>query len=319
MRAPRWLDTRDAMAEAAAATHSAGRAWFLLAVRLGSILILTVVMWLLIRAATGVASFPPSTTWATLGLLPVNMLCLVLVRRFYQAEGVSLRAALGIQKGRIGRDVLWGLLWLFVLNVPFMAVVAGTVFLLHGNDAPSAFATIFYDPNIRDALINDLSETRRIVDSSVALSDIVKASVTDLRTLYGQLVDPAQVARRWLSLGPALVIITRGSDGADVYSARGGVFNQPAPHVAPVDTVGAGAAFFAALIDGITRISMDGAHNREYLRDISDASLHTLIAYASTAAAVTVSRAGASLPTRAELIDHHEFYQTSGMTGMLRR
>lgn len=180
-------------------------------------------------------------------------------------------------------------------------------------------ATIFYDPNIREALINDLSETRRIVDSSVALSDIVKASVTDLRTLYGQLVDPAQVARRWLSLGPALVIITRGSDGADVYSARGGVFNQPAPHVAPVDTVGAGAAFFAALIDGITRISMDGAHNREYLRDISDASLHTLIAYASTAAAVTVSRAGASLPTRAELIDHHEFYQTSGMTGMLRR
>lgn len=146
MRAPRWLDTRDAMAEAAAATHSAGRAWFLLAVRLGSILILTVVMWLLIRAATGVASFPPSTTWATLGLLPVNMLCLVLVCSFYQAEGVSLRAALGIQKGRIGRDVLWGLLWLFVLNVPFMAVVAGTVFLLHGNDAPSAFATIFYDP-----------------------------------------------------------------------------------------------------------------------------------------------------------------------------
>ncbi len=176
-------------------------------------------------------------------------------------------------------------------------------------------ATIFYDPNIREALINDLPGTCKIIDSSVALSDIVKASVTDLRALYGQFVDPAQVARRWLALGPALVIITRGCDGADVYSARG-VFNQPAPRVAPVDTVGAGAAFFAALIDGITRISMDGAHNREYLRDISDASLHTLIAYASTAAAVTVSRAGASLPTRAELIDHHELYQTSGVTGM---
>lgn len=33
-----------------------------------------------------------------------------------------------------------------MLNVPFMAVVAGTVFALYGSDAPSAFATIFFDP-----------------------------------------------------------------------------------------------------------------------------------------------------------------------------
>ncbi|MGC3953155.1 MAG: CPBP family intramembrane metalloprotease [Propionicimonas sp.] len=33
-----------------------------------------------------------------------------------------------------------------VLNVPFMAVVAGTVFALYGSDAPAAFATIFFDP-----------------------------------------------------------------------------------------------------------------------------------------------------------------------------
>lgn len=134
------------MDEVATAKHSAGRAWVLLAARLGSILVVTVAMWLVIRATTGIESFPPSTTWATLGLLPVNVLCLVIVRKFYRDKGISLRAALGIQKGRIGRDVLWGLLWLFVLNVPFMAVVAGTVFALYGSDAPSAFATIFFDP-----------------------------------------------------------------------------------------------------------------------------------------------------------------------------
>lgn len=134
------------MVEAAAAKCSAGRASFLLAVRLGSILIVTVMMWLALRVTAGIDSFPPSATWATLGLLPVNGLCLVIVRKFYRDQGVSLRAALGIQNGRIGRDVLWGLLWLFVLNVPFMAVVAGTVFVLYGSDAPSAFATIFFDP-----------------------------------------------------------------------------------------------------------------------------------------------------------------------------
>lgn len=134
------------MAEAARIKNTAGRAWRLLAVRLGLILVVTMAMWLIIRATSGIDSFPPSTMWATLGLLPVNVLCLFMVRTFYRDEGVSLSAALGIQKGRIGRDILWGLLWLLVLNIPFAAVVAGTVFALYGSDAPSAFATIFFDP-----------------------------------------------------------------------------------------------------------------------------------------------------------------------------
>ena len=177
-------------------------------------------------------------------------------------------------------------------------------------------ATVFYDPNIRQSLIDDLDEARTTVDSSVTLSDIVKASLSDLRKLYGDDVDPTQIARHWLTLGPALVIITRGKHGADVYPFRGGKLHQPAPAVTRVDTVGSGASFFAALIDGLTRMSMDGAQYREELKDMSDASLRTLVAYASTAAAITVSRAGASLPTRAELVDQHELYQTSGLTGM---
>ena len=177
-------------------------------------------------------------------------------------------------------------------------------------------ATVFYDPNIREGLITDLAQTREVVESSVALSDIVKASLSDLRALYGKDVDPAQIARYWLTLGPALVVITRGKYGADVYPFQGGMLHQPAPRVTPIDTVGSGASFFAALIDGVTRISMDGAQYREALKNMSDASLRTLVAYASTAAAITVSRAGASLPTRAELVDQHELYQTSGLTGM---
>lgn len=132
--------------EAVNVKNTAGRAWRLLAVRLGLILGVTLVMWFIIRVTSGIGSFPPNTMWATLGLLPVNVICLVMVRKFYRDEGVSLAAALGIQKGRVGRDILWGLLWLFVLNVPFMAVVAGTVFALYGSDAPAAFETIFFNP-----------------------------------------------------------------------------------------------------------------------------------------------------------------------------
>lgn len=128
------------------------RAWLLIAVRLGSLLVLTLAMWLVIRATSGVDAFPPNTMWATLALLPINVACLVLVRRFYRDEGVSLREALGIRPGRVGRDVGWGLLWLLVLNIPFALVVSGTVFAMYGADAPAAFETIFFNPDSESAI-----------------------------------------------------------------------------------------------------------------------------------------------------------------------
>ncbi|MGO1591855.1 MAG: carbohydrate kinase family protein [Ancrocorticia sp.] len=177
-------------------------------------------------------------------------------------------------------------------------------------------ATVFYDPNVRQVLLDDIEESRRMVKESVVLSDIVKASEEDLRVLYGEGVNCEKVAEEWLTLGPAIVVITRGFAGADAYSCDGSVLHQPAPPVDVVDTVGAGASFFAALIDGLTRISLDGAEYREDLRRISPANLRTLVAYAATSAAITISRPGASLPTRGELVDQHELYQTAGMTGV---
>lgn len=123
------------------------RAWTLLSVRLGAVLLVTFVMWVLLRMLSVETRFPPSTMWATLGLFPVNALCLVLVRRTARADGSSLRAALGFERRRLGRDLLWGVLWLVVLNVPFVLVVAATVFALYGSAAPAAFETIFVDPS----------------------------------------------------------------------------------------------------------------------------------------------------------------------------
>src|SRR5690625_4593723 len=124
------------------------RAWGLLGVRLGAVLVFTGVMWAVARVFFDDASFPPNTMWATLGLLPVNVLSLLLVRRFYRAAGLTLVAAVGVRRGQVGRDVLWGLLWLLVLNVPFGAAVAGTVFAMYGADAPAAFETVFYDSSL---------------------------------------------------------------------------------------------------------------------------------------------------------------------------
>ncbi|MCF2706725.1 carbohydrate kinase [Arcanobacterium haemolyticum] len=176
-------------------------------------------------------------------------------------------------------------------------------------------ATIFYDPNVRPTAFADCDRMRAEVEDFVAMSDIVKVSMSDLHAIYGADADTDAIAKSWLASGPALVVLTQGADGATMYGASGYVLQIPAPQVDVVDTIGAGAAFFSALADGLARLSLDGAFSRPLLRRMSLTNLQTLGAYAVTAAAITVSRSGANPPTRDELIDRHEFYQTSGVVG----
>lgn len=179
-------------------------------------------------------------------------------------------------------------------------------------------ATIFYDPNVRPNVLEDLETIRAQVEDFVRISDIVKVSRKDITALYGADVDVDAKVKEWLASGPALVVLTTGADGATMYSASGYIVGVAAPRVDVVDTVGAGAAFFSALIDGLSRVSLDGAEARENLRTISLTNLQTLGAYAATAATITVSRSGANPPSRDELIDRNEYYQASGINALVR-
>jgi fructokinase len=163
--------------------------------------------------------------------------------------------------------------------------------------------TVSFDPNCRPSIITDVDYARGQAEKFVVLADIVKASDEDLEWLYPG-VDPLDSARRWLSLGgtegPAMVVVTRGAAGPWGINAAGEThFAAPAVEVA--DTVGAGDSFMAALLSVVVDLGLDGAQNRKDLRELSAGSLRQLLARAAFAAAVTVSRAGANPPTRAEL------------------
>ncbi|MFI1658660.1 carbohydrate kinase [Streptomyces sp. NPDC020472] len=154
-------------------------------------------------------------------------------------------------------------------------------------------ATVSYDPNVRPALMGDHAGALARVERCVALSDLVKASDEDLDWLYpGE--DPREVAVRWLGLGPAVVLVTRGAAGSLALTRRASVFAE-APAVAVVDTVGAGDSFMSAVLD-----TLAGAE-REILAGLGAEHLTRLLRRATAAAAVTVSRAGARPPDRAEL------------------
>src|SRR5882757_3037454 len=162
-----------------------------------------------------------------------------------------------------------------------------------------AAATVSYDPNIRPALLGPRQEAVAQVEACVALSDVVKASDEDLAWLYpGQ--PPESVAERWRALGPVVVFVTFGGDGAVAYTAAGEVRGAPV-RTEVADTVGAGDSFMAAALDAFDGLGLLGAAARDRLSALDGAALTSALRHAATAAALTVSRPGANPPGLSEL------------------
>lgn len=159
-----------------------------------------------------------------------------------------------------------------------------------------ASALISYDPNVRPRLQTDRRQARRQVEDAVALADVVKTSVDDLAWLYPDL-PAAQAARGWLERGPQLVVVTAGVQGSTAH-VRSRDVACPAHHVHVVDTIGAGDAFMAGLLDALAERQL---LRRAALPAVSADALRELLDAASVVAALTCARAGANPPRRAEL------------------
>jgi fructokinase len=163
-------------------------------------------------------------------------------------------------------------------------------------------ATTSYDPNLRPAIIRTADDERPGIEALVAAADVVKASEEDLAWLYAaRSVD--EVGRLWLDLGPSLVVVTLGAEGAVAW--RRGAPDAPL-HVAPqrvevIDTVGAGDSFMSGLLSGLLDAGLLGAGRRDALRAASPDGVRPALERAVATSAITCSRAGSNPPTRAEL------------------
>jgi membrane protease YdiL (CAAX protease family) len=94
-------------------------------------------------AASGVAVEFPASSLSALYLGPVNVASLLLLRWALHREGRRIRDLIGFDRARLGRDALWGLLWLMVLYLPFAGAIIGTMFLLYGGEAFTSFERVF--------------------------------------------------------------------------------------------------------------------------------------------------------------------------------
>ncbi|OBK74906.1 carbohydrate kinase [Mycobacterium sp. 1274761.0] len=164
-------------------------------------------------------------------------------------------------------------------------------------DAYHVSATVSFDPNVRPALIADDDQARGRIDRILERCDVVKASDEDLHWIDPNRA-PEQVARTWLGLGPAIVVVTMGERGAFA-ACQAGVARVQAYPVEVVDTVGAGDAFMTGLIDALWSLQLLGAQRRADLRRIGVDTLTAVLQTATISSALTVARAGADLPDRA--------------------
>ncbi len=167
-----------------------------------------------------------------------------------------------------------------------------------------AGGSVSFDPNIRPALLGPRDEALARVEELSALAAVVKLSDEDAAWLWPGAADPDAVLDRVLGFGAGLAVLTTGAAGSVLATATHRV-HVPAASTTVVDTVGAGDTYSAALVWQLARSPRAAADAhpdaRARLDDLHDAALRELGRTCSRAAAITVGRRGADLPTADDL------------------
>ncbi|MTI45327.1 fructokinase [Roseibium hamelinense] len=155
---------------------------------------------------------------------------------------------------------------------------------------------IAFDPNIRPTVVPDMNAWKANTHNLAAVADVIKVSDEDLA-----LIEPLKriddIAQGWIEQGSGLVVVTRGANGAEVYTVNGR-YSFEGQKVAVADTVGAGDTFQAALLMGLTELGICG---RDELARLDDSHVTRLVSFAIEASALTCTRRGADLPRKSEL------------------
>lgn len=153
------------------------------------------------------------------------------------------------------------------------------------------------DINIRIRASIDQNKYLQGVRSLLSQADIVKASDEDLAALEigKDIRETAEIIFKEMKGG--ILVLTEGDGGAIVYSPRGIVARNSYRIDEVVDTVGAGDTFHSAFLAYLSC----GGKLTDPVGEISVEDLGNALEFACAAAAINVSRAGCSPPTREEV------------------
>lgn len=155
------------------------------------------------------------------------------------------------------------------------------------------------DPNYRPALWESEQLAIEAMAYCVGQADIIKVSEEEASLITSE-KDLDLAGAHLLSLGPKLVLITRGEKGSMALTKNCSV-SAGAMEVNCIDTTGAGDAFFGALIGSLLQM---GVVLRSQIDDLNEKQLLELLRLGNAAAGLCVTKYGAipALPSREEVL-----------------
>lgn len=190
----------------------------------------------------------------------------------------------------VSEDLLSGASFVNFGSIPLIKEPAAAAIRAAAKLASEADVPVAFDVNFREHLWQSVEAARKTVDPLLDLSPVVKLSDDELSPLLG-VKTPEEAAEALLARGVALVLVSLGPDGA-FYATPEFTGTLPAFDVDVVDATGAGDAFLAATLVGLSEAA---SRDEEVVREA--------VRWGTAAGALACTGFGAmsALPTREEL------------------
>lgn len=144
-------------------------------------------------------------TTATLMTIVANLVSLAMLVKLTRSAGRRLRDLVGFSWRRLVPDIGWGLLWVVVLNTPFIVVIMALTFAAYrpssGAEVGNAFQQVFAGPFANGATLSIQYPVWYAIVLAVCFS-LLNPVVEEMH--YRAWLQPALVgltSRRWLGIG----------------------------------------------------------------------------------------------------------------------
>ncbi|EHW7026574.1 aminoimidazole riboside kinase [Escherichia coli] len=182
--------------------------------------------------------------------------------------------------------------WLHLCSIALSAEPSRTSAFTAMTAIRHAGGFVSFDPNIREDLWQDEHLLRLCLRQALQLADVVKLSEEEWRLISGKTQNDRDICALAKEYEIAMLLVTKGAEGV-VVCYRGQVHHFAAMSVNCVDSTGAGDAFVAGLLTGLSSTGLS-TDEREMRRIID-------LAQRCGALAVTAKGAMTALPCRQEL------------------
>ncbi|MBB7988118.1 aminoimidazole riboside kinase [Escherichia coli] len=182
--------------------------------------------------------------------------------------------------------------WLHLCSIALSAEPSRTSAFTAMTAIRHAGGFVSFDPNIREDLWQDEHLLRLCLRQALQLADVVKLSEEEWRLISGKTQNDRDICALAKEYEIAMLLVTKGAEGV-VVCYRGQVHHFTGMSVNCVDSTGAGDAFVAGLLTGLSSTGLS-TDEREMRRIID-------LAQRCGALAVTAKGAMTALPCRQEL------------------